>query len=147
MNIGSKLSGHWTDAQIIAHVYGVGPGDGHLDGCRECQSRLSVIEARRQALRSAEEVSFDLLAAQRRQIYAKLTKPAHWWSGFQLRRWASAAAAVLLLGGSALYYEEHQNRQAANNMLSDAQLAQDVSRMSENPEAQPTAPLQALFEE
>ncbi len=147
MNIESKLSGHWTDDQLIAHLYGVGPEDGHLHGCRDCRSRLSVIEGRQEALRSSEEVSFELLAAQRRQIYAKLAKPAGWWSGSHLRRWASAGAALFVIGGGMLYYEEHQRPQAGNSMLSDAQLAQDVSRMSENPEAQPTAPLQALFEE
>ncbi len=147
MNIESKLSGHWTDDQIIAHLYGVGPDDGHLYLCRECQWRFSVIEGRQKALRSSEEVSFELLTAQRRQIYAKLTRLARWWSGYQLRRWASAGAALFVLGGSVLYYEEHQQQQVANNMLSDVQLAQDVSNMSENSEAQPTAPLQALFEE
>lgn len=147
MNIDSKLSGHWTDDQLIAHLYGVGPDDGHLYECRDCRSRLSVIEGRQQALRSSEEVSFELLAAQRRRIYAKLAMPAHWWSGSHVRRMASAGAALFVLGGSVLYYEEQQRQQTANNTLSDAQLAQDVSRMSENPEAQPTAPLQALFEE
>jgi len=147
MNIESKLSGHWTDDQLIAHLYGVGPDDGHLHECRDCLSRLSVIEGCQEALRSSEEVSFELLAAQRRRIYAKLTRPAHWWSGFHLGRWASAGAALFVLGGGVLYYEEQQRQQTANNMLSDAQLAQDVSRMSENSEAQPTAPLQALFEE
>ena len=147
MNIESKLSGHWTDDQLIAHLYGVGPDDGHLSDCLNCQSRLSVIEERQEALRSSEEVSLELLAAQRRRIYAKLVGPAHGWPGSHLRRWASAGVALFVLGGSVLYYEEHQRQQTANNMLSDAQLAQDVSRMSENPEAQPTAPLQALFEE
>ena len=61
MNIESKLSGHWTDDQLIAHLYGVGPDDGHLHDCRDCQSRLSVIEGRQKALRSSEEVASSCL--------------------------------------------------------------------------------------
>ncbi|MBV8864751.1 MAG: hypothetical protein JO210_05055 [Acidobacteriaceae bacterium] len=147
MNIGSKLSGHWTDDQLIAYLYDVGLDDGHLHGCRECQARLSVIEGRQEALRSSQEVDFEFLAGQRRRIYAKITQPVRWGSRFQLRRWASAGAALFIVGGGLLYYEEHHRQQTGNSMLSDAQLAQDVSRMSENSEAQPTAPLQALFEE
>ncbi len=146
MNIESNRSGHWTDDQLIAHLYGVGPDDRHLSNCQECQLRLSGLEKRRQGLRS-EDVSAELLASQRRRIYARLTAPARWSSRWQVRRWVSAVAVAVVLSGSALYYEEHERQQAANSMLSDAQLAQDVSLMSQNSEAQPTAPLQALFDE
>ncbi len=143
----SKLSRHWTDDQLITHLYGVGPEDGHVAGCLECASRLSSLQNRQEVLRSGEEPSHELLAAQRRRIYAKLTQPAPWWSAHHLRRWASAGAAALVLGGGVLYYEEYRQQQDRNHMISDDQLAQDVSDLSGNSEAQPTAPLQALFEE
>ncbi len=57
-----------------------------------------------------------------------------------------AAATVLVLGGALLVYEETR-QQAMQNPVSDAQLAQQVSSMAQDSEPQPTAPLQALFEE
>ena len=150
MNIGSKRSGHWTDDQLIAYLYGVGPEDGHVSRCAECQARMADMQATRNTIEqqpsSAQEVSSDFLAAQRRQIYAKLTATSHWWSSLAMRRWASAAAACAVLGGSLLYFEQSQQAHVSSSHLSDAQLAQDVSNLSDSSEASPTAPLQALFE-
>jgi anti-sigma factor RsiW len=144
----SKVSGHWTDDRLIAHLYGVEPEDAHFENCVECKTRLARMEANRRALdRSAEEeVSFDFLAAQRRKIYARLTDHGHNWHG-SVRRWAAAAATVLVMGGGLLVYEEMQQQSTVKNKVSDAQLAQEVSSMTQDSEPQPTAPLQALFEE
>ena len=30
MSVESNVSGHWTDEQLIAHLYGIGPEDRHL---------------------------------------------------------------------------------------------------------------------
>jgi hypothetical protein len=151
MNIESKLSGHWTDEQLIEHLYGVGPEDGHIQQCMDCQARFSAMQANRHAIERAgssqADVSFEFLAAQRRQIYAKLTEPAHWWSHFELKRWVSAAATVLVAGGGLFLYEQNHKQQMVDNRVSDAQLAQEVSRMAQESEALPTAPLHALFEE
>ena len=147
----SKVSGHWTDEQLIEYLYGVGPEGSHLDTCRDCHERLSAMQARRQAMElnlpSHEEAGFQFLAAQRRKIYARLTERSSWWSEFQLRRWASAAAMALVLGGGLVVYEENHRHQLLENKVSDAQLAQDVSLMAQDSEPQPTAPLQALFDE
>ncbi len=146
MKVSSVQPEHPTDDQLIAHLYGVGPEDRHLDGCARCQARLSGMKERQLEASAAREVSNSRLAAQRRVVYDKLTgeRPRGYRAG--LRRWASVSAAALVLSGGVLFYES-QKPNAAEKMLSDAQLAQDVSRMSDNPEAQPTAPLRALFEE
>ena len=144
MNIESKLSGHWTDDQLIAYLYGVGPEDGHVHACPHCSSRLASMQSRWQEFGS-EEVSSDLLAAQRRHIYARLTHPVRWWSRLPVRRLASGLATALVLSGGVIYYEQYQH--GRDPMLSDAQLALDVSRIADSSEAQPTAPLQALFVE
>lgn len=150
MSIESKVSGHWTDEQLIAHLYGIGPVNGHIDHCAECLARLSAMQAQRQAIEQSslttDDMSLEFLAAQRRQIYKRITEPVSWWSGVQLKRWASAAAGLLVLAGGLLLVE-NQRRPAPSNNISDAQLAQDVSRMAEDPESPATAPLQALFEE
>jgi hypothetical protein len=147
MNVESKLSGHWTDDELIASLYGVGPEDLHLASCADCRARLKVMESQRQLVAQEPELSFDFLAAQRRRIYARLTDPVRWWKSYSLPRWASVATALLILGGSVAFYEQNQNGVTVSNQMSDAQLAQDVSQMAQDSEPQSTAPLQALFVE
>ncbi len=149
MNIQSKLSGHWTDEQLIASLYGVGPDDGHAAQCALCQSRLAAMTARRETHEhSAADGSLaaDFLHAQRRRIYEKITTRNRWWHVAQIRRWAPGAAALLLLSGGLLVYEQHQPRPVPGSTLTDAQLAQDVSQLADNEDASPAAPVQALFE-
>jgi hypothetical protein len=147
MSIESKLSGHWTDDELIQHLYGVGRGDGHADVCAECRARLSAAQAHRSALEadaSAHETAgHEFLMAQRRRIYARLNEPARWWTNIPTVRWASAAASLLVLAGSMLVYQHKVRVEAA----ADAELARDVSRMASDSEPPSTAPLQALFEE
>jgi hypothetical protein len=153
MSIESRLSGHWTDDELIQHLYGVGPGDGHLDDCPECQARLSSARTQRQTLETDlsasgdEAASYDFLMTQRRRIYAKLRQPANWWTGISLGRWAPAAAALLVLAGGVMVYDQRLRQQAVNRPVSDAQLARDVSCMADDSEPRSTAPLRALFEE
>lgn len=146
----SNVSGHWTDEQLIEYLYGVGPENAHVDACTDCQARLAAMEVNRETdlSRCDGEIAFEFLAAQRRKIYARLTTPAtRRWTQLQPRRLAATAATLAVLGGGLFLYEEHQKQQMIDNKLSDAQLAQQVSNMAEEAEAQPTAPLQALFEE
>lgn len=147
----SKMSGHWTDDQLIAQLYGVGPANDHLQTCAVCQSRLAAMESRRAALDVAPtqhtEVSAEFLAAQRRQIYARIAQPVRWWSGANVRRLASATATLLVLAGGLMVYEEHHDQQLSKESVSDAQLAAEVSSMTQDSEPSSTAPLQALFDE
>ena len=142
------MSEHWTDDRLIDRLYGIAPKDAHLESCLECGARLSQMQANRRAVDAAlqESVSAEFLAAQRRQIYAKLGERQGWLGRGQERRWASALAAVLVVGGGLLFYEGSRQR-VSGSKISDAQLAQEVSRMAEDFEPQATAPLQALFEE
>lgn len=150
MSIESKVSGHWTDEQLIAHLYGVGPQGSHVEDCADCQARLLAMRSQRQAVEAASspsDVSFEFLAAQRRRIHARVTEPVRWWSHLPLRRWTSAAAGIAVVAGGLLIVEHDRRQPAVPNNISDAQLARDVSRMAEDPEPPATAPLQALFEE
>ena len=158
MGIASKLSGHWTDGQLIDSLYGIGPEDGHLAACEQCSARLSRLEANRrkvdESAPAGEEVGSDFLAAQRRKIYARMEQRGGWHSRGQVFRWASAAAAVTVVGGGlAMLQETHpvifQTRQMQKTQVqvSDAQLAEEVSVLADNSEPQPTEPLQALFSE
>lgn len=151
MNIESKSSGHWTDDQLIAHMYGAEPAVGidyrHLERCGECKARLQGMLARRKEItENASDVDAAFLADQRRRIYTRLTQPIHWWQTASLWRWASAGAATAALGTGLLLFSDgnHLNKPDAN--VSDAQLAQEVSAISLDTEAPPAAPLKALFE-
>jgi len=145
MRIESAKSEHWTDDQLIDRLYGVGPGDGHLETCAECQARFASIETRRRQLPSDESVSDSFLAAQRRAIYARLDQPRRWWHAWPLGRFAASAAMVVVLAGTVAVYESHRRELAESR--ADAQLAQDVSQMSFESEPTATAPLKGLFVE
>lgn len=151
MNIASNLSGHWTDEQLIQHLYGVGPEGNHIDGCGECQARLSAMLAVRSANEiessPSEQISFEVLAAQRRSIYSRIERLSGFQLGVQVRRWAAAGAMIVLLGGGLFLYQQNQHQHAGQNAVSDAQLAQEVSQMAQDSEPSPTAPLQGLFDQ
>ena len=151
MNIKSDLSRHWTDEQVIEHLYGIGPDAGHLDECSECRERLSRMAIARRAVEANaaadEELPSDLLAAQRRSIYAQINRIQSWPSWLNVRRWAAVGAIVALLGGGAALYEQVRQQEAAQNRVTDAQLAQQVSQIASDSEPGPMAPLQALFDE
>jgi hypothetical protein len=147
MTMDSAESRHWTDDELIDHIYGVGPEDGHLKACSGCRSRLGGMEARRAIGVDAGEVSHDFLLTQRRCIYARIATPVRWWRNFHLRGWASALATGSLLVAGILYYENTQQQNQATDQLSDAQLAQEVTSMAQSSEPSPTAPLEALFEQ
>jgi predicted anti-sigma-YlaC factor YlaD len=151
MNIESNLSGHWTDEQLIEELYGIGPRADHIQTCSYCRERLSRMLAARRSIEAEasplEQVSFDLLRAQRRSIYERLAKAPRWHISVQVRRWAAAGAMVALLSGGAMLYEQNQRQEAAQNKVTDAQLVQEVSRIANDSEPSPTAPLQELFDE
>jgi hypothetical protein len=148
MNMDFARPRHWTDDELIDHIYGIGPGDGHLNGCGECRNRFSKMEMQRaMSAAAAAEVGYDFLAAQRRSVYARIVKPARWWRNFHVRRWASALATGGLLAAGLFYYENKQRQHQFPDQFADAQLAQEVSNMARDSESSPTAPLQELFEQ
>ena len=145
------MSGHWTDDQLIAFLYEVERENDHLRDCAICQGRLAAMRTRRQNIERAaspdDTIAFEFLAAQRRGIYAKITTRPHWWSKSNVQTWASGAAMMVVLGGGVIVYQGKHRPQAPQNVLSDVQLAQEVSTITQDVEAQPTAPLHELFEE
>jgi predicted anti-sigma-YlaC factor YlaD len=151
MNIESNLSGHWTDEQLIEHLYGIGPEGEHLESCEPCRERLSQMGAARHAIEAefspAEQVAVELVAAQRRSIYRRIAQIPSSQLGLKVRGWAAAAAMIVLLGGGAYVYEQNQDQRVAQSRLTDAQLAQEVSAIAQDSEPSPTAPLQQLFVE
>ena len=152
MDIESRLSGHWTDDQLIEHLYGIGPEDGHLRVCGACQGRLAAAQSARRALETdltadSDSAGYDFLMAQRRRIYARLSEPAKSWTGVSVRRWAPAFAVLLALAGGLFVYDQGFRQERIDQRVSDAQLAHEVSCMAADSEPLSTAPLRALFEQ
>jgi hypothetical protein len=154
MNLESKLSGHWTDDELIAYLYGVGPEDNHTATCVQCGQRLADIQRARRCVENqrspGEDISFDLLAAQRRKIYSRIEQPSRWWSAFRVAGVFTAAAVIVLTGAVAVWQEAHDaaaRHQAEMAKISDAQLAIEVGQIADCPEPSATQPLKALFEE
>jgi len=150
MNTPSSQSGHWTDDELLAFDYGVGPSGGHLDACSECQTRLAAMQLHRERVEGAaaiaDTVSADFLAAQRRSIYQRLEQPVRWWNALPVRRWAAGLATACILGGSVAVYEHNRQVQLTQERIADAKLAQEVTMMADDTGSPAVAPLEGLFE-
>lgn len=157
MNITSIQSGHWTDDELVAWIYGVGPSGDHLGGCSDCQTRLAAMQAKRNQIEEAaglgDAVTASFLAAQRRTIYQRLEQPVRWWTALPVRRWAAGLATACVLGGSLFVYEQNvykpnHEAQLAQERISDAKLAQEVATMAQDSDTgvSSMAPLEGLFE-
>ena len=149
MGTQSKTSRHFTDEQLIDQMYGADLVSQssetlpHLVDCRECGSRLAEMHTRWKDVAGESErnsLPVGFLAEQRQVIYAKLGKSVRWW------RWVSAGTAAAVLGVGLMIIGGGNRPSWQESRVSDVQLATDVSALSLNLEAQPAAPLQALFE-
>lgn len=131
---------HLTVDELVERLYGIGAGD-HLSNCQECSDRLWQLRERRAMAAEAPPASHDFLAAQRRNIYARMgEKP-------QARtKWvpALAAAACLLAVGVIAH---HPAAQVAKPEIVDPQLFADVYSMEQSMEPLAAKPIDALFEQ
>ena len=132
---------HWTDDQLIEHLYGLGPDISHLERCVECAARWRALETSRQRLLNPTLASEEFLAGQRRAIYGCLEHGAErpWW--LQLAATAAASAAVVLL---ALLL--HRPAPAPYSGLSDAELYAEVYSLVQSDEPLAILPVHAIFE-
>ena len=150
---------HWTDEQLIEHLYGVGPGatseSAHVEVCEECRGRLAAMQFSRSCVEARgadEDLSIETLLAQRRAIYAKLDRRRGWRAALHFQKWAPAGCALLLLGGGFAAWEHRTDlprqsqEQVQRAKISDEQLAEDASQIANGVAPDAAAPLHALFE-
>jgi hypothetical protein len=135
---------HWSDDDLLDRLYGIGPGDGHLEQCPECQSRWNRLSTRRSELLRPPEVSSSDLAAQRRNIYRRLDRPAR----SAAVRFAPILAVFAMLLVAFFLWRPGSAPQAPPPapQISDAQLFSEVSSMAQSSEPQAAEPIHALFE-
>ena len=145
----SLNSSHISDEELIRSLYSEEQNHAHLVSCPACRQRRDALQWNRKRIELDQlptvDLSTDHLAAQRRRIYARLSKPQPVWSSVLGSRWVSAAATVLVLGGG-LFVFEHRQAVPQEDRISDADLAQEVSQLSQSGEPLPADPLKGLFE-
>jgi anti-sigma factor RsiW len=138
---------HLTTDELVNLVYGVGTSE-HLDDCRDCSERFEQWRERRAMAAEAMPVSYEFLAAQRRNIYSRMGERP------QARmKWvpALAAAACLIAVGVFSYHPALSVKPEAPDTHMethvDAQLFADVYSMEQSMEPIAAQPIHALFEQ
>jgi hypothetical protein len=140
------MKNHLTNDELVDLLYGVGSGE-HLDACRECSERFEILRERRAVATEPVPATWDFLAAQRRNIYARMGEAP------QTRaRWvpALAAAVCLIAVGFFSYHPGQQAGQQARAVkpeVLDTQLFVDVYSMEQSMEPIAAQPIHALFEQ
>jgi hypothetical protein len=131
---------HLTTDELVDKLYGVG-ADGHLNECEECSERFGQLRERREMVTQPLEASYEFLAAQRRDIYARMgEKP-------QARmKWVPALAAAAFLVAAGVFVH-HPAAQVAKPEVVDPQLFADVYSMEQSMEPLAAKPIHALFDQ
>ena len=138
---------HLSDGVLLDTMYGIAGDDAeaHARACPACAGRLSEWRQKRAAAET-REISSEFLAAQRREIYQRLSEgqaPSR-----KRRLWAPALAAACALAlGVFVYHPTPGKKAAAAAEVSDTQLFSDIFSMEQSLEPSATAPVRALFEE
>ena len=136
---------HLSNDVLLNVIYGIASQDAeeHLRACPDCAGRVSERKQMRAAAADAGELSNDFLAAQRREIYQRLSeKPS------RKRVWAPVlAAACALAVGVFVYRPGTEPKPVANTEANDLQLFADVFSMEQSLEPSATASVRVLFEE
>lgn len=134
---------HWTEDQLVARLYGIGPQDGHLELCPSCARRWETIRCRYESLRPAgTEVSEGYLAAQRRVIFARLSEKRH-----AFLRVLAPVLVTLLLATIVIVHRPVPVPPPTVDNASDSQLFEDVFRRASITEPTAVGPIRSLFEE
>lgn len=148
---------HLSEDILLDAVYGIAAADAeaHVNTCVRCAGRLSEWRQKRAAA-DGGEISSEFLAAQRREIYERLSNGPSYGilrSPRMRRLWAPAlvAACALTLGifvyHPFMYHSGREAQPAITADAGDAQLFGDVFSMEESLEPSAAAPVRALFQE
>jgi hypothetical protein len=139
-----EMNQHLTSDELVDKLYGVGTGD-HLDGCQECSQRFLELRERREMAVEPQPASYEFLAAQRRNIYARMGDQP------QVRmKWVPALAAVLCLAASVVFVHRPADQAAKPEVVdsqSDTQLFSDVYSMEQSMEPLAAKPIHELFDQ
>ena len=127
---------HWTEDELLEHMYGLKDADAHFTSCAACRERALEVSAARQTAVQAPDVSDEFLAAQRRRIYERLRSPLHRWHPL---RWAVSAVATLALLLALTFYRD---KPAAPSR--DDQFFAELSSLAQTPAPRAVQPIESL---
>lgn len=130
---------HWNEDDFKNWLYGLKEEDGHFAECAECRAERDRLVLERRRMVTPPEVSNEFLAAQRRNIYQRMSQPMRNWMPL---RWALSAVAVLVVMLGVTLQTRH-----ATPAISDEQLFSDLATMEQSAEPEAIAPIHQLFEE
>lgn len=138
---------HWTNEELLNHLYGVDPEDGHTAECPECRGRIAGMERRRAARQEEPWVPEEFLRAQRESIARRVgeanTRQGAWW---QAPAWAALMAAIALV----LSWPQPPREKLTAGRLtsgSDAGMYLEIYQTISTEEPRALAPMHNLFEE
>lgn len=139
---------HWTDEEILHHLYGAKPRPlAHLEGCGTCRERVENVNAKLALVREETPGSDEYFVEQRRRIHRRI-------EAAQQRRWSFRVGSALVGATAMLVAVLNVNELALNRrtdkppaVASDAELYKEISAMLESDEPRVTRPMRALFEE
>ena len=129
-------SRHWTNDELLDHVYGLKSSDEHLSSCDECATRRDRLERIRGDVTRPPEIPEALLAAQRRSIYQRLGSPIRAWHPM---RWAVSIIAMFF---AAIALTVYQPRSPLRSY--DDQFYAELSSLAQDPAPRAVQPIEAL---
>lgn len=133
---------HWSDDEMIARLYEVGPEGLHLQECESCAQRWQRLAAARAQILRAPAVSEGFLAAQRRAIYGRLDRTPERSPGWRLAPGLALAFMLLL----AVLLVRPAPEPETSLASSDAQFFTEVYSVVQSTEPRAAGPLHGLFE-
>jgi len=133
------MNKHLTTDELVDRLYGIGSSD-HVNNCAECSERFRELRERKAMAAEPRPASHEFLAAQRRNIYARMGENPQ--TG---RKWVPALAAAVCLVAAGVFV--YRPAQAPRPEATDAQLFSDVYSMEQSMEPLAASPIHALFEQ
>jgi hypothetical protein len=147
---------HVSDDVFIDGLYGLADVQARVGTCALCASRWNEMQEKRAAIAVPMEVPVEVLAAQRRNIYARIEHPLRIWEQLAPMRWTgptvAVAAACLLAVGVFVHHPGSAVtpvRPMAVSMSETQQLPEvysDVYSMEQSFEPAASASFRVLFE-
>jgi hypothetical protein len=132
---------HYSDDDLVALLLGMGPADAHLANCELCSGRWRKFQKVHQLRRAEIEVPADLLAAQRRAVYARVDqKPGKFRSAWL----PLPVVALLVLLIIAVFRPASQK--ITTDVISEDKALQDVFTVASRIDAAGLKPVKSLFE-
>lgn len=136
---------HWSDDELLDHLYGVGPENNHLKACADCSERWHTLEASRRAFMQDPEVSSVRLLQQRTAILQRIERSQSTFFSWRFLTALSGATAMAL--GVLVYTPQHTNPVAVQTASSDTQFFSEIYSEMEQTEPRAVRPIRKLFKE